>query len=139
MVPPSTAAFTIHSLVISPSEVDISKSVTIGVIVTNTSDISGSYEVILTIDNVVVSMEEVTLAAGTSQQVTFTTTADMAGTHSVDVGGLTETFIVKEGIIPTVVTPAVPKAINWWFIGSIIAGVITISIVAWLVVIPRRA
>jgi hypothetical protein len=139
VVPPVPAAFSIGSLVISPFEVDVGKSVTIGVLVTNTGDLSGSYEVTLKIDNVVVATKEVTLAGGTSQQVTFTTTGDIAGTYSVDVNGLTETFTVEGEVIPPVVPPAVPKAINWRLIGGIIAGVIAISVVVWQAIVPRRA
>ena len=69
-----------------------------------------------------------------SQRVSFTTTADIAGTYSVDVSGLTGSFTVKEEVVP----PVVPKEINWWLIGGIIAAVIIISVVVWQVVALRR-
>ncbi|MBA7641139.1 hypothetical protein ES703_48812 [subsurface metagenome] len=111
VVPVVPAAFTISSLTISPTEVDIGKEVTIGVLIANTGDLTGSYEVTLEIDNVVVSTKEVTLAGGTSQRVTFTATKDVAGTYSVDVSGLTGSFTVKEEVVPPVVPPVVPKPI----------------------------
>ena len=137
-VPLAPADFTIDSLLISPFEVDIGKSVIIGVLVNNTGDLSGNYEVTLKIDNMVIATKEVTLAGGTSQQVTFTTYADTAGTYSVDVNGLTETFTVEEGVVLPEVPPGATKASTWWIIGGIIAGVIA-GVVAWLFIVPRRA
>jgi hypothetical protein len=137
--PPASAVFNIGSLVISPTEINIGQNVTIGALVTNTGELSGNYTVTLRIDNTVVTTKEVTLAVGASQLVNFTTTADTAGILSVDVNGLTETFTVTQA--EEVVPPAVPEAINWWIVGSIIAGlvVVTTAAVIWLVLIPRRA
>jgi len=74
----------------------------ISVLVANTGDESGSYEVTLKIDDVVVATEEVTLAGGASQRVTFTITKDITDTYSVDVSGLTGSFTVKEEVVPLV-------------------------------------
>ncbi len=112
-VPLAPADFTIGSLVISPIEVDVGKSVNIGVLVNNTGDLSDNYEVTLKIDNVVIATKEVTVAGGTSQQVTFTRYADTAGTYSVDVNGLTGTFTVEEKE-EEVVTPVVEAGLVWW-------------------------
>ncbi len=133
-VPLSPAAFALSSLTISPAEIDIAGSVIISVLIANTGDLTGSYEVALKIDNVVAGTKEVTLAGGASQRVSFTTTADIAGTYSVDVSGLTGSFTVKEEVVP----PVVPKEINWWLIGGIIAAVTIISVVVWQVVALRR-
>lgn len=137
-VPLAPADFTIDSLVISPIEVDVGKSVTIGVLVNNTGDLSGNYEVTLKIDNVVIATKEVTVGGGTSQQVMFTTYADTAGTYSVDVNGLTETFTVEEGAVSSDAPATATKASTWWIIGGIIAGVIS-GVVVWLFIVPRRA
>ncbi|MBA7669384.1 hypothetical protein ES703_77514 [subsurface metagenome] len=123
------AAFTASNLTITPSEVDIGEEVTISVLVTNTGDLSGSYEVILKVDGVAIATEEITLAGGASETVTFTTAQDIAGTYSVTVDGLSGTFGVKAVVVP-------PKPINWQLI-AIIAGV-TAAIVVPLVIRRRR-
>jgi PGF-pre-PGF domain-containing protein len=122
------AAFTASNLTITPAEVDIGEEVTISVLVTNTGDLSGSYEVILKIDGVAVATKAVTLAGGASETITFTTAQDIAGTYSVTVDGLSGTFGVK-AVVP-------PKPINWQLI-AIIAGV-TAAIVVPLVIRRRR-
>ena len=133
-VPLAPADFTIDSLVISPIEVDVGKSVVIGVLVNNTGDLSGNYEVTLKIDNVVIVTKEVTVAGGTSQQVTFTTYADTAGTYSVDVNGLTETFTVEEKE-EEVVTPAVEAGLVWWI--WLIIGLSSATVVGLLLYFLR--
>lgn len=92
---PAPAVFTISALNISPTEVDIGKSVTISVLVTNTGGLTASYEVTLKVANVVVATKDVTLAGGASQTITFTTAKDVAGTYTVNVSGLSGTFTVK--------------------------------------------
>ena len=136
VVPPVPAAFAISNLSISPAEVDIGGSVTISVLIANTGDLTGSYEVTLKIDNVVVATKEVTLAGGASQKVTFTTTKDVAGTYTVNVNGQSDTFMVKEKVVPLVA----PKPIAWWvwlIIGLVSAVVVGFAV--WMVVRRRRA
>ena len=101
------AAFTTSALSISPAEVDIGEEVAISVLVANTGDLTGSYEVTLKIEGEVVDTEEVTLVGGTSQTVTFTTTKDVAGSYSVTIDSLLDTFTVKAPPVPPVV-PVVP-------------------------------
>ena len=121
------AVFTTSSLNISPAEVDIDGGVTISTVVTNTGDLSGSYEVTLKIDDVVVATEDVTLAGGDSQKVTFTTTRDVAGTYTVNVNGLSGAFVVS---IPS-------KPMIWQLVGGITAACITIGVFIWLAVRRR--
>ena len=94
------AAFAASALTISPAEVDIGETVTISVLVANTGDLTGSYEVTLKIDNVAVATEDVTIVGGASQKVTFTTSKDVAGTYTVNVDGLSGTFTVKVSPVP---------------------------------------
>jgi len=105
------AAFTISALAISPAEVNIGEDVTISALVTNTGDLTGTYEVTLKIDDVVVDTESVTLAGGASEKVTFTTSKGVAATYNVNLNGLPGTFVVKAGQ-------------NWWLIGGIIAAIV---------------
>jgi len=135
VAPPAPAAFSVSSLSIQPAEVEPAEVVTIAVLVANTGGESGSYTVVLEIDGVKEAEERVTIAAGESQDVSFNVTREEAGTYSIDVSGLTGSFTVKEEVVP----PAVPKPINWWLIGGIIAGVIIIGVVVWQVIVRRRA
>jgi len=86
------AAFTITDLVIAPVEVDTGKTVTVSTLVTNTGDLTGSYEVTLKIDNVAVATREVTLTGGASQKVFFLTSRDTAGTYTANVPDRPSTF-----------------------------------------------
>lgn len=109
------AAFTISALAISPAKVNIGEDITISALVTNTGDLTGTYEVTLKIDNVVVATESVTLAGGASEKVTFTTSKDVAGTYAVNLNGLSGTFVVKAGL-------------NWPVVGGIIGGVVVVGL-----------
>lgn len=134
--PPAPAAFAVSDLTVSPAEVDIGETVTITALVSNTGELSGSYEVTLKIDGVAVATDEVTLAGGASQEVTFTTAKDAAGTYTVDVNGLAGEFVVREAPAPP---PPPAPPVNWGLIGGIIAAVVVIGIVLWLVLARRRA
>ena len=140
------ATLAVKSLEITPAEVDIGDTVTISIIVSNTGDATGSYEVTLKIDNVPVATKEVTLPGGAEQKVTFTTTQDAAETYSVSINGLSGSFIVKPAPPPPVPPPPPPpevpppaKPINWWLIGGIMCGIIAVAAVVWLTVIRQRA
>lgn len=146
------AAFTTSNLSVSPSEVNIGESVTISVLVTNTGNLAGSYEVTLKIDDVVVASEGVTLAAGGSETVTFTAAKDTADTYSVDVNGLGGSFTVIEEAAPAPPAPAAPappappapappppSAINWAVVGPIIAVAVFLAIFLPLRQRRRRA
>ena len=104
----SPAAFTASALTISPAEAEIGESVSIGCTVTNTGDLTGSYEVTLEINDVVIDTKEVTLGGQASQEVTFTTTGDATGSYTVNVNDLSGTFTVKEAPAPAPPPPA-PK------------------------------
>ncbi len=106
------AAFTASDLVITPAEVSIGGEVTISLLITNSGDLSGSYEATLKIDDVVVATEEVTLAGGDSVTVSFSVAPDAAGIYAVDVGGLSGTFEVKIEIPPSATFAAVDLTIS---------------------------
>ena len=130
-VPVKPAVFTTSSLSISPTEADIEQSVTISVLVANTGDVTGSYEVTLKINNVAVATQDVTLAGGASQTVTFTTAKDAAGTYTVNIDGLSGTLVVKAPPVE------VPAPINWPLIGGIIAAVVVIALIIFFLVRRR--
>ena len=126
------AAFAISNLTVTPAEVNAGDEVTISIIITNTGELSGSYQVTFKIDAEVVGTKQVTLDGGASETVTFTTTRDIPGTYSVTIDGLTETFEVLE-----VALPPPPEVIRWWRIAIIITAV-TLAIVIPLVFRRRR-
>ena len=126
-VPPKPAAFTTSALTISPTEVGIGESLTISAMVTNTGEVTGSYEVILKIDSIVEDTKNVTLAGGAGQQVTFTAVKVVAATYEVEVNGQHGTF--------TVVEP-VSSAFPWWWI---VIGIVVIGLLVYTLIIRRRA
>jgi len=136
------AAFATSNLSISPSEVNIGEEVTISVLVTNTGNAAGSYEVTLKIDGAVEATKEVTLNAGANKEVTFTTAKDVAGSYSVTVNGHSGSFSIRQKPAPPPPPPEeVPppvKAINWPVLGGIIAGVIVVGVLIFLLA-RRRA
>lgn len=98
------ASFTLSGLSVSPAETTIRGSVNVSVVVTNSGDMSGTYDVLLKIDNLTVKTEPVTLAAGKSQTVIFTVIKDAAGTYTVNIGNLSGTFKVRAPAAPAGLT-----------------------------------
>ncbi len=130
------ATFVASELSITPAEVAIDEGVTISTLITNTSDLAGSYKVSLRIDNITVATKKVTLKGGASEEVTFTIAEDVAGTYAVTVDGLSGEFVVREPA--TVVARIPPKPITWWSLGGIIAACIALVMVISIAVIRRR-
>ncbi len=92
----ASAAFEISAFDISPAVVNPGESVTISATITNTGDLTGSHEVTLMINKGVTTIEEVSLAGHASQQLTFTVVPHNVGSYTVDVNGISGTFIVRE-------------------------------------------
>ncbi len=96
------AKFSVSSLTVSPTAVETGGQVTISILVSNTGDQQGSYDVQLKIDGQAVETLSITLTGGDSQTVTFTTTQDTAGTYSVTIATESGSFTVTK---PAVVIP----------------------------------
>ncbi|MBA7668528.1 hypothetical protein ES703_76640 [subsurface metagenome] len=148
MTPPAPATFSLSDLTVQPLEVQPKEVVTITVLVANTGDLTGSYEVTLKIDNVAVATVDVTLAGSASQKVTFTTAKDAAGTYTVTVDGLSASFAVLAPALPVVPekveeeevveVPVVEVPLNWWLLGGLIAVVVVlVSLLIWLILRRR--
>jgi len=140
---PPTAVFASSDLSISPGEVSIGETVTIGVIVTNTGNLAGSYEVTLKINDVLEETSEVTLDAGATESVTFTVSREEAGSYSVLIDGLSGSFTVAAPDTSQPTAPAEASAedessVNWPLIGGIIAGVVVVGLIIFFLV-RRRA
>jgi hypothetical protein len=89
------AMFLTNNLDINPAEITIGGSVTINVLVSNTGDLAGSYEVSLLIDDSVVQTKEVALNGGDSQNVSFQVLTDTAGEFKVTIDGLSGSYVVS--------------------------------------------
>ena len=83
------ASFSVSGLTITPGEVTAGSAVTIEVLVTNSGELSGTYDITLKIDNTIEGTERVTLASSASQKVTFTIIKSTAKTYSVSYTHLT--------------------------------------------------
>ena len=151
---PEPAAFSLSSLTILPNEVAPGGAVTISVNVANTGEETGTYIVTLKIDDVVEASKEVSIDTGASQEVTFTTARDVAKTYSVDVNGLSGTFVVKEETSAPPALPAPPaptappappppaaapptatepaKAINWPVLWGVIGAAIAVGVATFV-------
>jgi len=151
--PPTPATFTTSVLTISPAEVNVEEIVTISTTVTNTGDVTGTYQVTLKIDGIAEQVKQVTLDKGTSLDVIFKTTKDRAGIHTVDVNGLSGAFMVREGAPPIPQVPSMPQVppqvpaptpeptptpVSGWLIGGITAMVIVSGVAAWVILVRRR-
>ena len=117
------ATFTCSDLNISATNIGIGESATISVRVSNNGGSSDSYTVSLKIDGEEVATKEVTLAGSDSQRVTFDISQDTEGTYSVDVNGLSGTFMVQSA--------ALPEGTNWWIVGAIITIVVAAITATW--------
>ena len=98
------AAFEISDLTITPSEVGVGETVAIVSLITNSGDLTGTYEVTLKINDVAVETKQVEVTGGTQQRVAFTLTRDAVGTYTVNVNGLSETFEVQPPPAPAAFT-----------------------------------
>ncbi|MFC2044605.1 Ig-like domain-containing protein, partial [Chloroflexota bacterium] len=114
----SPAAFVTSDLKILPSEINANETVTISALVTNTGDVSGSYQVTLMVNEVALDIEAVTLDGGASKTVTFTLTRDISGKYDVSIDNLRGTFTVKA---------IQPKTTKWPLLGGIIAVVVVLA------------
>ena len=132
------AVFRISELDISPGEVDIGQTVTIRALVTNTGNLEGTCQVTLEISNKVVETQEVTLAGGASDIVTFKVSENAAGIYSVNINGLSDSFVVKPAAIsesepastptpPATHTPPSAKSISWPVVCGIVAAVVAMG------------
>jgi hypothetical protein len=132
---------------ISPGEVAIGGEADISVVVTNTSESAGNYQVTLNINGAIVDAKEVLLAGRTSRPVVFTVVPDTAGKKIIDVNGLMGGLVVtgevpppsqiplpldKEEVTPSVPAQTLPDEApapesNRWIIIIVVAGCVIIA------------
>jgi hypothetical protein len=90
------ADFELSRLTVIPSMVNIGHKVIIGITVTNTGDLEGTYTAELTINGSIVDSQTVTLAGGAEATLIFNTTHNNAGICSIAIGSQSGTFVVRE-------------------------------------------
>jgi hypothetical protein len=93
--PLSPAAFTVSDLTISPLSSDLGENVDVSLLLKNTGDLSGTYQVTLSLDDVNMDTREVTLDGNGSTALSFSFTSNTAGQHKVSIGDLVAPFEVK--------------------------------------------
>ncbi len=150
------ASFNISALSISPAEVSAEGEVTISILVSNSGDLAGSYEVTLMIDNEVEETKEITLEGRSSGEVTFGVSRSVPGLYLVSVNGVPGSFAVVESVVvegaqdtpaastqigEPVSSPIQPGTTNWWLIGAIFTAdtILLVIIVMWLLKRRRKA
>jgi len=91
------AEFTVTDLTINPFEAEEGEPTSFSVNVTNIGDLEGEYIANLTINNALVENQTITLPGNsTSTIVEFTYLAETIGNYTVEIGGLSGSFRVKE-------------------------------------------
>jgi hypothetical protein len=153
---PSPASFSLTNLVIEPTQVKPSETVTITVTVTNLGELEGTYNLVLKVNGVDESSEKVTLDGGQSKVVSFSISCDEAGTYSLELDNLRGQFAVltAPAVTPSPApvseatpspSPAPPPAetpqeaagISWVMFIGIGAAVIVVALIIFA--IARRA
>jgi hypothetical protein len=94
------ASFEASTLSVNPEEVEPGESVDISVIITNTGDLTDSYQVNLKLDDVVVQTKEVRLDGHDSETVYFNIIPTSIGEHTTSIGDLSAIFVVNEAQAP---------------------------------------
>jgi uncharacterized repeat protein (TIGR02543 family) len=107
----SPASFVASEMTITPAEVHPGEDITVNVTISNIGDLADNYQAVLKVSGMSDRVKTVTLNGGESQTVSFTVTPAGAGSYTVQIGGLTGGFTVKEpeGTVAEVPTPEVPK------------------------------
>ncbi len=101
----AAAKFEVSSLNLSPAVSNPAESITVKTTVSNTGDLTGSYDVVLKVNGNVTSTEKLNLAGHTSKEVSFTLKLDKAGTYTIDINGTAATLTIREAPAETTETP----------------------------------
>ena len=94
---PKPAEFIVTDLTVTPSEAEEADPVLISANITNIGDLEGTYDANLTINGVLTQTQIVSvLGNNTSVIVEFTVIEENIGDYTVELGGLTGSFKIKE-------------------------------------------
>jgi len=94
--PSVPAAFQITDLEIAPTVISPGQKVTISAKVTNTGDSEDSYTIELFLNDVAEVVREVAIPPGETRELRFSGFLETPGTYRVNLGELTEQFVVVE-------------------------------------------
>jgi hypothetical protein len=89
-------AISVSELSISSSDVQSGDKVIVTVKVDNQGDLSGRYRVDLLVNDALRETREVEVPGATRTTMTFFVTQDPPGTYTIDVNGLSGTFVIRE-------------------------------------------
>ena len=98
----SPARFEVTDMTVNPVEVYPYDEISVSATITNTGDLSGSFEATLTIDNEVVRNQIKTLKGGDSETIVFTIVTGIVGEHRVGLGNNVATFVVRKPLAAAV-------------------------------------
>jgi transcriptional regulator with XRE-family HTH domain len=88
------ATFTASDLVIGPSTIEVGKYSMVKVTISNTGDLSGTYDIVLKVNGAAAETKTVTMAGNTSQEVSFMVSPDAAGTYTISIDTLSDKLTV---------------------------------------------
>ncbi len=132
---PLPASFTLSNLVISPVEVKESEAVSVSITVQNSGELEGEYEVVLKLNGEVFESQLVILAGGSSKLVTFSITGGSPDDYSVDINGLTGSFIVKATEPHFAIPDDLKKESDWL---SLFIYALDILLLVFIFILARR-
>jgi hypothetical protein len=101
---------TTSGLTIQPSEANPGEKVNITVIITNSGDLGGTYQLVLSINGVIESTRQITLLGKTSIPVNFVVERQSAGVYQVRIDGLSSSFSIKAVASTAPATSSSPPA-----------------------------
>jgi hypothetical protein len=138
---PPKANFVTTNISISKPEVNVGDTVTIGALVTNSGNASGTYTAILKIDGVIDQMKEIILGAEASQTVSFEVLKLNSGSYLAEFDGLSVPLtVIQPAPTPTVSpSPTAVAEFSLSLLAEIIGGAIVLTfITAFLLILRRR-
>jgi hypothetical protein len=109
----SPAYFVLGDLTVKPAVQTDGKTVTITALLSNTGDLSGTYEVVMKLDGQIANSQSIELAGKSSQVVTFTHLVSIEGQHIVTIGNSSKEFLVKAPQLTT-------GPLEWWLVGGLV-------------------
>jgi len=100
--------FQVSNLTITPKEVLVGNLVIVSADIRNAGRRTGDYRATLIINGSVQETKSLNVPAQSTQSASFTFTPTSPGEYKVILGGLTTTFIVREGVLPILYQG------DWW-------------------------
>ena len=88
--------FIVSNLTANPTEVNAGQNVTISANIVNTGRASGNYSAVLYVNNTTVDSKDVYVDVGGNSTLTFSHSEIIPGNYTVELGGQTATYKVKE-------------------------------------------